>query len=78
MSELVVPEAMAVQLQGLAYPVNLIDASGKKLGCFVPAFDPSEYEILGPDPTEDELRETERSTEWYSTEEVLQHLEKLQ
>ena len=77
MSELILPEIVATQLQGLSHPVHLCDPSGKKLGCFVPAFDPSLYEIEGPEPTEEELREVEQSTEWYSTDEVLKHLEKL-
>lgn len=72
------PETVATQLQGLPHPVNLCDASGKTLGCFVPAVDLSLYEIKGPEPTETELREIEHSTEWYSTQEVLQRLEKIQ
>jgi hypothetical protein len=78
MSELRLPDNVATQLQGLFHPVHLCDSSGKRLGSFVPAWDPSDYEILGPEPSEEELREIEQSTEWYTTEEVLQHLEKLQ
>jgi hypothetical protein len=78
MSELIVPETIAAQLQGMVHPIHLCDPSGKRLGRFVPELDLSEYEIAGPDPTEEELREIEQSTEWYSTAEVLEHLEKLQ
>ena len=77
MSELILPETVAIQFQGISHPVHVCDASGKRLGCFVPAVDPSEYEILGPEPTEEELRRAEESDEWYSTDEVLRHLEKL-
>jgi hypothetical protein len=77
MTEFVLPEIVATQLQGFAHPVNLCDASGKKLGCFVPAVDLSEYEVLGPEPTEEELRRAEESDDWYSTDDVLRHLEKL-
>jgi hypothetical protein len=77
MTELILPETVASQLQGLPYPVKLCNPSGETLGCFVPAIDPSLYEIEGADLTEEELREIEKSTDWYSTEEVLQHLEKL-
>jgi hypothetical protein len=77
MSELILPESVAVQLQGLTDPIYLCDPSGKRLGRFVPAIDLSDYEILGPDLSEEELREIEQSSEWYSTEEVLQHLERL-
>jgi hypothetical protein len=62
----------------LPHPVKLCNPSGETLGCFVPAVDPSLYEIEGPEPSEEELRAVEQSTEWYSTEQVLQHLEKLQ
>lgn len=77
MSEVILPQTVAVQLQRFSRPVHLCDAFGKRLGCFVPVVDKSEYEILGPEPSEQELREIEQSTEWYSTEEVLQHLENL-
>jgi hypothetical protein len=77
MSELILPETVATQLQGLSQPVHLCDASGKRLGCFVPAWDPSEYEELEPDLSDEELRRIEQSSEWYSTKEVLRHLEKL-
>jgi hypothetical protein len=77
MTELVLPENVAAQLQGIANVVNLCDASGKKLGCFVPAVDLSEYEILGPEPTEEELRQAEMSNDWFTTDEVLRRLEKL-
>jgi hypothetical protein len=78
MSELILPETIAAQLQGFSHPIHLCDPSGKRLGRFVPAWDLSEYEILGPEPTEEELHEIEQSSEWYSTDEVLQYLEKLQ
>jgi len=77
MSELIVPEVVAAQLQGLYHPILLCDASGKRLGCFVPAVDWSQYEIVGPEPTEEELRRAEESDEWYTTDDVLRHLEKL-
>lgn len=77
MNELVMPETIASQLQGLPHTVNLCNASGKILGCFVPAVDPSLYEVVGPEPSADELAQIEMSTEWYSTDEVLRHLENL-
>jgi len=77
MSELILPDAIATQLQGLVHPIQLVDASGKKLGCFVPAIDPSDYEDLEPDLSAEELRQIEQSSEWYTTDEVLRHLEKL-
>jgi hypothetical protein len=77
MNELVMPETVASQLQGLPHPVNLFNSSGKKIGYFVPIVDPSSYEIVGPDPSADELDRTEDSAEWYSTDELHRRLEKL-
>ena len=77
MSDLFLPDTFAAQLQGLSQPIHLCDASGKKLGYFVPVADPSVYEGLEPDLSDQELSEIERSSEWYSTDEVLRRLEKL-
>jgi hypothetical protein len=77
MNDVVMPEIVASQLQGLPHPVNLCNESGEMLGCFVPRVDPSLYEIVGPEPSEGELQEIERSSEWYSTNQVLRHLESL-
>jgi hypothetical protein len=77
MSDLVLPEVIANQLQGLPHPVHLCNAAGKTLGYFVPAADASDVEELGPDLSPEELRHIEQSCEWYSTDEVLRQLEKL-
>ena len=77
MNELIIPETIASQLQGLPHPVNLCDAAGKTLGCFVPVVDRSLYEIVGPEPTNEELDRIEKSGEWYSTDEALRRLENL-
>lgn len=77
MNQLVMPETVASQLQGLPHPVDLCDSSGKRLGCFVPVVDRTLYEAVGPEPSEEELDRIEHSTEWYSTDEVLRHLENL-
>lgn len=77
MNDFVLPDAIASQLQGFGHLVPLFNASGKKVGTFVPEIDLSQYEIVGPELTEEQLREIEQSTEWYSTNEVLRHLEKL-
>jgi hypothetical protein len=77
MNDFVLPATIASQLQGLPHPVHLGDASGKMLGYFVPSVDPALYEIVGPEPSDEELREAEQSSEWYSTEEILRRLEKL-
>jgi hypothetical protein len=77
MSELQLPEMVASQLQGLSEPVHLCDASGKRLGSFVPAIDLSEYEVLGPDLSDQVADEISRSQEWFTTSQVLQRLESL-
>jgi hypothetical protein len=77
MNAFLLPETVASQLQGLPHPVNLCDPSGKTLGYFVPAVDPSLYEIDGPEPTQEELRDSEESSEWSTTDQVLRDLEKL-
>jgi len=77
MKDFVLPDTIASQLQGFGHSVPLFDASGKKVGTFVPEIDLSQYEIVGPELTEEQLREIEQSTEWYSTDEVLRHLGKL-
>jgi hypothetical protein len=77
MSDFVLPDTLAFQLQGFGHPVHLVDSSGKKVGTFVPAIDLSQYEVVGPEPTEEDLRAAEESTEWFTTEQVLRHLEGL-
>jgi hypothetical protein len=77
MNDFILPDPVASQLQGLPYPVHLCDASGKKVGTFVPSVDVTKHEIVGPEPGDEELRKAEQSTEWYSTDEVLRHLESL-
>ena len=77
MSDFVLPGSIASQLQGLGHPVPLFDPSGKKVGTFVPDIDLSKYDIVGREPTEEELRAAEESTEWFTTEQVLRHLESL-
>ncbi len=71
MSNLTLPPPIATQLANLPHVTSLRDVAGKKLGYFVPAVDPADYEILGDEPSAEELRQIEASTEWCSTEEVL-------
>lgn len=77
MTEFILPDSIASQLQGLGHTVSLLDPSGKKVGTFVPEIDLTKYDIVGGEPTEEELRGAEKSTEWFTTEEVLRHLESL-
>ena len=58
--------------------VDICDASGKVVGHFVPKIDPAEFEVVGPDISEEELhRRMESNEKRYTTAEVLQYLERL-
>ena len=72
-------DAIASRLHELNYPVELCDPSGKSLGRFVPHFDPEEWELDGPDISDEELERCANSNERRdTTAEVLAHLKKLE
>jgi hypothetical protein len=78
MTRITVDASLSSQLRELPQAVELCDPSGRVLGQFVPAFDPSEWELVGPEASEEELDRRERSSEKrYTTAEVLAYLEKL-
>jgi hypothetical protein len=78
MTRITVDATLSGQLHALTQVVELCDPSGRVLGQFVPAFDPSEWEVVGPEASEEELDRRERSNEKrYTTAEVLAYLEKL-
>ena len=79
MSHIVVDAAAAAQLRAATFPgVEVRDPSGKLLGRFSPAIDWSEYELVGPDISDEELERRSKSDEkCYTTEEVLEYLRKL-
>ena len=78
MSQFILDANSISQLATLTGPVELCDPSGRVLGRFVPKIDLSEWEIVGPELTEEELDRREKSTERrYSTAEVIAHLENL-
>jgi hypothetical protein len=76
-TQIILDAALAGKLRDLAQTVELCDPSGRVLGRFVPRIDPVEWEPVGPEISEEELDRREQSTEWYTTEEVLAHLENL-
>jgi hypothetical protein len=75
MPQIIVDKALLAQLHGLAQPLELCDASGRVLAHLVPALDPSQYEPVEPELSEEELQRRRLEPD-YSTEEVLAHLEK--
>jgi hypothetical protein len=78
MSQFILDAGSLHQLQTLTHPVELCDPSGRVLGRFVPKIDLSEWEILGPELSDEELRKREESGQKrYTTAEVVSHLESL-
>ncbi len=78
MTQIVLDMNTAAKLQQLAEPADLCDPSGNVVGRFVPPLiDLTKWEPITPDVSEEELDRREQSDEWYTTEEVLAHLEKL-
>ena len=55
MSRIVVDANLPLVLPRLIFPTELCDASGRVLGVFTPATDPSEWEGLEPEISEEEL-----------------------
>lgn len=78
MTQIIVDASLSDQLHRLTQVVELCDPDGRVLGRFIPTLDRDELEIVGPELSEEELQERERSTEWYTTEEVLAFLQNLE
>ena len=78
MTRVIVDDALRSKLHNLSEPLEFRDVSGKLVGRFTPAFDPSDYERWEPEFSEEELQQEELSTEKrYTTAEVLAHLKSL-
>jgi hypothetical protein len=78
MTRVIVDAELLKKLHNLTEPLELADESGCVLAKVLPAaFDPSEWERWEPEWDEEELRRREQSEEWYTTAEVLRHLENL-
>lgn len=79
MSQFVLDASSIHKLPTRTQPVDLCDTSGRVLGRFVPKFDPSEWEIIGPELSDEEVRKLlESGQRRYTTAEVIKHLENLQ
>jgi hypothetical protein len=78
MTRITVDAELRSKLHNLAEPLELYDPSGKLLARVTPALSPSEWEPLEPPFTEEELRRSEQSEKWFTTEEVLAHLKSLE
>ena len=77
MTRVTVDAELRARLHDLREHVELCDESGKVIAIVRPVFDPSEWEPLDPSISEEELDARQESTEWYTTAEVLRHLEQL-
>jgi hypothetical protein len=78
MSQITLDSSLAAKLQTLRDVVEVCDPAGHVLGCFVPASDLISWEPAVPEAAEEELQRREQSNEWYSTEQVFQHLKNLE
>ncbi|MBY0525668.1 MAG: hypothetical protein K2R98_19845 [Gemmataceae bacterium] len=76
MTQIIVDAALCGQLQKLDLSVDLCDQSGQVLGRFTPALVPAKYD-LEPKISREEIERRKKSDKWYTTAEVLAHLEKL-
>jgi hypothetical protein len=78
MTRIVIDADMRHKLLGLNQRVELCDESGRVLARVVPTLDPSEYEDLEPQISEEEMRRrVEHRGRTYTTAEVLAYLESL-
>jgi hypothetical protein len=77
MTRVVINADLRSKLPALTQPLELCDEAGNVLGQFTPVLDLSQYEPLEPQVSEEELDRREQESEWYTTAEVLAHLEKL-
>jgi len=78
MSQIILDADTASKLSDLDYSVELCDPSGRVLGYFSPRVEMSEVEFLSPGVSEEELDRREQSDKWYSFEEVMAHLKRLE
>ena len=78
MTRILMDADLPAKLRQLTEPAELCDEAGKVVGRFDPIFDPSKWEMVGPEVTDEELERRANSNERrYTTAEVLAYLEKL-
>jgi hypothetical protein len=78
MTRVTVDAGLSRKLHGLTEVAELCDPSGRVLGRFVPVVDISEWEPVTPDVSEEELDRREKSDQWYTFDEVMAHLKRLE
>jgi len=79
MTRLRIDADLPAKLLQLSEAADLCDEAGAVVGRFNPVFDPSRWEIIGPELSDEELERRANSRgPWYTTEEVLVHLRKVE
>ena len=78
MSQITLDSNLSARLQNLRDVVEVCDPAGNVLGCFVPSPDLASWEPAVPEATEEELQQREQSSEWFTTEQVLERLKQLE
>ena len=76
MTQIILDAVTRGKFENLLGPAEVRDESGKVMGQFFPAVDPSEWEPVGPELTDEEIERRLQEPD-YSTAEVLAYLEKL-
>jgi hypothetical protein len=77
MTKIRVDETLSNQLHQVGEVVELCDPSGAVLGRFIPLIDPSKWQALTPEASEQELDQREQEADEFTTTEMLAHLESL-
>ena len=78
MTKITVDAELRAKLQNLTTDLELCDEQGRILARVHPIADMSEWVPISPDVSEEELDRREKSTEWYTTEQVRVHLRNLE
>ena len=76
MTQIILDAATRSKLHNLREAADLCDESGKVLARLIPVLDPSEWEPVGPELSQEEIERRLQEPD-YSTAEVLAYLEKL-
>jgi len=78
MTQVIVDEMLRSKLYNLSRPLELCDESGQILARVFPMLDLSQYEPLEPQISREEMQRRKQSDKWYTTDEVLAHLKRLE
>jgi hypothetical protein len=78
MTRITLDAELAQKLHELSQSVELCDPSGRVVGRFVPLIDLSEWEPMSPEASPEELERRANSTEWFTFDEVMEHLRNLE